>query len=153
MNNVLAFRSPLWERTVRGINLLNALCGEISILVAFEVIQRPLQFCDVKPRKIKRASEVTKNELLRKTIATCVHSTLKFRCVLMEIWSGSVENFDFIVEALYRRAQRQSLSCAVGKKGMQIQYFWFDRPLQTKMAARKTIMCSYQFMWCSNWRA
>lgn len=87
-------------RTVRGINLLNALyhCGEISIPVAFEVIRKPLQFCDVKTRQLKRASEVTKNELMRGMIATCVNNTLKFRYVLMDSWFGSVENFDFIVK-------------------------------------------------------
>ena len=36
-------------RSVRGINLLNALChsGEASIPVAFEVIRKPVQFCDL----------------------------------------------------------------------------------------------------------
>jgi len=87
-------------RTVRGINLLNALYyrGEVSIPVAFEVIKKPLQFCDLQTRKIKRASYVTKNELMREMIATCVNNTLKFRYVLMDSWFGSVENFDFIVK-------------------------------------------------------
>ena len=87
-------------RTVRGINLLNALyhSGEVSIPVAFEVIRKPLQFCDVKTRQIKRASLVTKNELMREMIGTCVNNTLKFRYVLMDSWFGSVENFDFIVK-------------------------------------------------------
>ena len=87
-------------RTVRGINLLNALyhSDDISIPVAFEVIKKPLQFCDLQTRKIKRASVVTKNELMRDMIATCVNNTLKFRYVLMDSWFGSVENFDFIVK-------------------------------------------------------
>ncbi len=87
-------------RSVRGINLLNALyhSGEVSIPVAFEVIRKPIQFCDIATQKIKRASEVTKNELMREMIATCVNNTLKFRYVLMDSWFGSVENFDFIVK-------------------------------------------------------
>ena len=87
-------------RTVRGINLLNALyhSGEVSIPVAFEVIRKPMQFCDLKTRQIKRASLVTKNELMREMIGTCVNNTLKFRYVLMDSWFGSVENFDFIVK-------------------------------------------------------
>ncbi|MCK9395567.1 MAG: transposase [Methylobacter sp.] len=87
-------------RSVRGINLLNALyySGEVSIPVAFELVRKPLQFCDVKTRQEKRASEITKNELMRDMIATCVNNTLKFRYVLMDSWFASVENFEFIVK-------------------------------------------------------
>ncbi|EGW21670.1 IS701 family transposase [Methylobacter tundripaludum] len=87
-------------RSVRGINLLNALyySGEVSIPVAFELMRKPLQFCDVKTRQVKRASEVTKNELMRCMIATCVNNALKFRYVLMDSWFASVENFEFIVK-------------------------------------------------------
>ncbi len=87
-------------RSVRGINLLNALyySGDVSIPVAFELVRKPLQFCDVKTRQVKRASEVTKNELMRCMIATCVNNALKFRTVLMDSWFASVENFEFIVK-------------------------------------------------------
>lgn len=87
-------------RSVRGINLLNALyySGDVSIPVAFELVRKPLQFCDVKTRQVKRASEVTKNELMRDMIATCVNNALKFRTVLMDSWFASVENFEFIVK-------------------------------------------------------
>lgn len=87
-------------RSVRGINLLNALyySREVSIPVAFELVRKPLQFCDVKTRQVKRASEVTKNELMRSMIATCVNNALKFRTVLMDSWFASVENFEFIVK-------------------------------------------------------
>jgi hypothetical protein len=86
-------------RSVRGINLLNALyyCRGVSIPVAFELVRKPLQFCDVKSQQVKRASEVTKNELMRDMIATCVNNTLKFRYILMDSWFSSVENFAFIV--------------------------------------------------------
>jgi hypothetical protein len=85
-------------RTVRGINLLNALyyCGDVSIPVAFEVIRKPIQFCDLKTRQLKRASEVTKNELMRTMIATCIYNALKFSYIVMDCWFGSVENFDYI---------------------------------------------------------
>ncbi len=54
-------------RTVRGLNILNALyyAREVSIPVAFEVISKPIRFCDVATRQEKRRSEVTKNELLQ----------------------------------------------------------------------------------------
>ncbi|MGZ8959282.1 MAG: IS701 family transposase [Methylosarcina sp.] len=86
-------------RSVRGINLLNALyhSGGVSIPVAFELVRKPLQFCDVQTRQVKRASEVTKNEMMRAMIATCVNNALKFRYVLMDSWFAATENFDFIV--------------------------------------------------------
>ena len=86
-------------RSVRGINLLNALyhSGEVAIPVAFEVVRKPVQFCDVATRKIKRASVVTKNELMREMIAVCVNNTLKFRYVVMDSWFAAQENFEFIV--------------------------------------------------------
>ena len=85
-------------RTVRGINLLNALyhCNGTSIPVAFELVKKPFQYCDIKTRQIKRKSEVTKNELMREMIETCVRNALKFRFVLMDSWFSSEENFDFI---------------------------------------------------------
>jgi len=86
-------------RSVRGINLLNALyhSGEVSIPVAFELVRKPLQFCDVQTRQVKRASEITKNEMMQNKIAACVtDNTLKFRYVLMDSGFAAVENFDFI---------------------------------------------------------
>lgn len=82
------------------INLLNALyhSGEVSVPVAFEVIRKPIQFCDVATRQVKRASVVTKNELMREMINTCVLNTIKFRYVLMDSWFASQENFEFILK-------------------------------------------------------
>ena len=55
------------NRTVKGVNLLNVLyhSGGVSIPVDFRLIRKPLQFCDVATRRLKRASEMTKNELLQ----------------------------------------------------------------------------------------
>jgi hypothetical protein len=54
-------------RNVRGINLLNALYNSngASIPVAFELVKKPIQYSDLKTRKPRRKSEVTKNELMR----------------------------------------------------------------------------------------
>ena len=87
-------------RSVKGINLLNALYhnGDVSIPVAFEVVRKPLQFCDLANRQVKRASLVTKNEHMREMIAACVANQLKFRYVLMDSWFAAQENFEFIVK-------------------------------------------------------
>jgi len=85
-------------RTVRGINLLNALyyCNGTSIPVAFELVKKPIQYSDIATRKLKRKSERTKNEMMREMIEICIQNTLKFRFVLMDSWFSSEENFDFI---------------------------------------------------------
>ena len=85
-------------RSVRGINLLNALyyCNGTSIPVAFELVKKPLQYCDVATKRLKRKSEVTKNELMREMIETCIGNALKFRFVLMDSWFSSEKNFNFI---------------------------------------------------------
>jgi hypothetical protein len=85
-------------RTVRGINLLNALyyCSEIAIPVAFELVKKTIQYSDIATQKLKRKSDKTKNEMMREMIATCLHNGLKFRFVLMDSWFASAENFEFI---------------------------------------------------------
>ena len=87
-------------RTVRGINLLNALyyCNGTSIPVAFELVTKPIQYSDLATRKLKRKSEKTKNEMMREMIQTCIHNSLKFRFVLMDSWFSSEENFAFITD-------------------------------------------------------
>ena len=66
--------------TVKGINLLNALyySDDVSIPVAFEVIRKPIQYSEIATRKVKRASTVTKNELMRQMIVQCVQNQLLF---------------------------------------------------------------------------
>ena len=75
-------------RAVQGFNLLNCLyqVGDMSIPVAFELIRKPLEYCDLKTRKRKRASLVTKNELMRSMLDVCMNNKLKFRFVLFDIW-------------------------------------------------------------------
>ena len=85
-------------RNVRGINLLNALyhCNGASIPVAFELVKKPIQYCDIATRQLRRKSEVTKNEFMREMIGTCIRNDLKFRFVPMDSWFSATENFEFI---------------------------------------------------------
>jgi hypothetical protein len=85
-------------RNVRGINLLNALyhCNGTSIPVAFELVKKPISYCDLATHQLKRRSEVTKNELMREMIGACIRNELKFRFVLMDSWFSATGNFEFI---------------------------------------------------------
>ena len=85
-------------RNVKGINLLNALyySGDVSIPVAFELVKKPIQYSDIKTKKARRKSEITKNEMLREMLTTCIRNGLKFHFVLFDRWFSSKENFNFI---------------------------------------------------------
>jgi hypothetical protein len=85
-------------RHVKGINLLNCLyhAGETSIPIAFELVRKPLVYGDVKTRREKRLSEVTKNELMRNMFDTSVQNAVKFRWVLFDSWFSSAENMEHI---------------------------------------------------------
>ena len=87
-------------KSVRGINMLSALyySNEVSIPVAFEIVSKPVQYSDIKTRKVKRESEVTKNELMRDMIKVAINNNLKFSYILMDTWFSSKKNFEFIVE-------------------------------------------------------
>jgi len=93
------------NRSVKGINLLNCLyhANGTSLPVAFEVLTKPVRFCDVKTQKEKRQSVTTKNEQLRNMLSICRQNQLKWRYVLAhEIHSRSAE------KVLYSRIEKQS---------------------------------------------
>lgn len=56
------------NRSVKGINLLNCVYsnGDVTLPVGFELVKKPVEFCEIKTKKKKRKAMVTKNELLRK---------------------------------------------------------------------------------------
>jgi len=91
-------------RSVQGFNLLNCLyhVEGFSIPVAFEVINKPVQYSDLKTKRRKRKSLVTKNELMRQMVTVCVKNQLTFRFVLFDIWFASVENMQYIKETLQK---------------------------------------------------
>jgi len=115
-------------RAVQGFNLLNGLyhVDDIAIPVAFELIQKPVEYCDLKTRKRKRASLVTKNELMRDMLQVCVQNKLLFRFVLFDIWFASKENMCFIKETLKKDficALKGNRLAAVSKEDYQANCF------------------------------
>jgi len=85
-------------RSVKGINLLNCLyhVNDVSIPTAFELILKPVRYSELKTRREKRRSEVTKNELMRDMIDTCMKNQIKFTWILFDSWFSSVENMEHI---------------------------------------------------------
>ena len=85
-------------RCVKGINLLSCLIryDDIAFPVAFEVITKDLHFCDVKTKKEKRQSSVSKNQHFRSLVKQAVTNQIKFDHVLADNWFGAKDNMEFI---------------------------------------------------------
>lgn len=84
------------NRSVRGVNILNCLyhSQNISIPVAYEIIRKPILLSE--NGRIRRKSEVTKNELLRDMLKVCIANQLKFGYVLADNWFSSKETMNLI---------------------------------------------------------
>jgi hypothetical protein len=83
---------------MKGINLLNCVyhANGVSLPIAFELVKKPIQFSDIKTKKQKRKSEVTKNEMLREMLKTCQHNQVKWRYLLADSWFSSSENMKYV---------------------------------------------------------
>jgi hypothetical protein len=66
---------------VKGINILSCLVryNDISFPIGYEVISKPTQYCDLKTKRVKRKSEVNKNELFRSLISQACHNQVSFK--------------------------------------------------------------------------
>jgi len=86
------------NRSIKGINWLNCLSsrGDVTLPVGFEVVKKPVEFCELKTKKKKRKAMVTKNELLRKQLKFCQGNQLKYKYVLTDSWFASCKNMEFI---------------------------------------------------------
>jgi len=85
-------------RSVKGVNVLNCLyhAGDVSLPVAFELVRKPTLYSDVATKKVKRKSEETKNEMLRRMLKTCRQNQLKYSYVLADSWFSAQENLAFV---------------------------------------------------------
>ena len=86
------------NRTVKGVNILNCLyhAGGVNVPVAFEIVHKDVQYCEVATRKLKRQASVTKNEHLRQMLRVCRQNQLRYRYVLADNWFSSKDNMVFI---------------------------------------------------------
>ena len=86
------------NRTVKGINLLNAHyhADDASLPVAYQLVEKTIQYTDLKTKKVRRYAEHTKNEMMREMLKTCCHNQLLFRYVLADSWFCSNDNMMFI---------------------------------------------------------
>ena len=64
------------------------------------MVKKPTLFSDLKTKKQKRKSEITKNEMLRDMLKTCQQNQVKWRYILADSWFSSSENMRYINDDL-----------------------------------------------------
>ena len=86
------------NRSVKGINLLSVLylSGDVSLPVAFHLIQKTELVTDLKTGKERWQSPKTKNQIAREMIGSVVAKQIPVRYVLADAWFSSAENMLFI---------------------------------------------------------
>ncbi len=68
----------------------------LRVPVGFETIKKTIRFCDLKTKKEKRKSDVSKNELMLQMIAQAIANGLMFKYIIADSWFASVANMRFI---------------------------------------------------------
>ena len=85
-------------RCVKGVNLLSCLVRyeDIALPISFAAVCKNLHFCDLKTKKEKRQSYITKNQMFRSIIQQAIENQVKFDYVLADNWFGAKDNMEFI---------------------------------------------------------
>ena len=77
-----------------------AIASGTGAMVAGGIIRKPIVFKDENTGRLKRRSEVSKNELMRRMLQVCQQNRLEYRYVLADSWFSSKENLSFIHQGL-----------------------------------------------------
>ena len=90
--------------TVKGINLLSALylSRDVSLPIAFELVQKTMLITDPKTGKDKWVCPQTKNDRARAMIASVQKKQVQFAYVLADVWFSSAENMVFIKQKAHK---------------------------------------------------
>ncbi len=65
---------------------------DFSVPIGYEVIKKDIIYSDIKTRKTRRKSSVTKNQLFQNLIAQSITNKVMFDYVLADSWFGSKAN-------------------------------------------------------------
>ena len=74
--------------------------GDVSLPVTYELITKPILYTQVKTRRVKRRSLLTKNDLMRDLLYVCKKNRINYRYVLADSWFSVKENLRFIRNSL-----------------------------------------------------
>ena len=86
------------SRHVKGIEFLTAFynVGEVSLPIAFDLVEKTEEYVDPKTGKTKRRSPITKNQRYRMLLRVAMHNQVLFQYVLNDLWYASADNLKFI---------------------------------------------------------
>lgn len=90
------------HRHVKGINLLSCLVryGDVALPVGYDVVKKDILYSDLKTKRQKRKSRISKNDSFRALIQQAVNNHVLFDYVLADNWFGSKANMTFIHKTL-----------------------------------------------------
>ena len=98
-NDLIAWHwSHSFERHVKGIEFLTAYynVGEVSLPIAFDLVEKTEQYLDPKTGKQKRRSPLSKNQRYLMLLRIAVHNQIPFRYVLNDVWFASAKNMKYV---------------------------------------------------------
>lgn len=104
-NDIIAWHySHAKGRVIKGIDLLSCLVryGDVSFPISYEVIKKDLKYSDLKTKREKRKSSITKNEHFRQLLAQAGKNNVKFKHILADSWFSSKENMKYIQTILLK---------------------------------------------------
>ena len=89
---------------VKGINLLSCMVryDDFCVPIGYEIINKDIIYSDIKTKKQRRKSSVTKNELFLGLIKQAVKNKVLFEFVLADNWFGSKANMAYIHNDLHK---------------------------------------------------
>ena len=84
--------------SVKGINFLTTLycTNEVSLPVAFALVEKDEEFTDKKTGQTKRRATVSKNAHYQTMLKACVKNGMPFRYVLNDVWFAAADNMKLI---------------------------------------------------------
>jgi hypothetical protein len=87
-NDLIAWHwSHSFERQVKGLEFLTAYynIGEVSLPIAFDLVEKTEEYLDPKTGKTKRRSPLSKNQHYLMLLRIAVRDQVQFRCVLNDV--------------------------------------------------------------------
>lgn len=127
------------NRTIKGINLLTMLyhslgAGQSTPLqapVGAEIVHKDILYCDLKTRRERRRSSVTKNELLRRLYLQARQNRLRFGYVAADSWYASTENMKYIAQHhdhfIFELKSNRSVSMTAPQPNVKTQWQRLDQ--------------------------
>jgi hypothetical protein len=89
---------------LKGINILTCMVryDDFSVPVGYEIIKKDIRYSDIKTKKERRKSSVTKNQLFQELIDQAVKNKVLFDYILADNWYGSKANMVHIHNDLHK---------------------------------------------------